>query len=115
MLIDKEPQHKKQANDISNIIITIERIEQGQHIQLWISLLKHPLEAQHDKREDHNTIQPHRVPVVTDHIITERIGNRDRHIATAVSVIFKHIRKQVTAAICSLPNSNSSRLNGLIR
>lgn len=79
MLIDKEPQHKKQANDISNIIITIERIEQGQHIQLWISLLKHPLEAQHDKREDHNTIQPHRVPVVTDHIITERIGNRDRH------------------------------------
>ena len=77
MSIDEEPQHQKQADNIANIIITIKRIEQRKHIELRIMFLHHTRKSQHHKREYHDAVKPHRIPVIPDHIVAQRIAHRD--------------------------------------
>ena len=63
LMVCQQKDHNEEDTDHkTHIIVTHQRIEQRQNIELIIPTLCHTLKACHDERKDHDTVHPHQIP-----------------------------------------------------
>ena len=81
--MSKEPQHQEDADDKCDIEVTEQDVEHGKDVKHGAFLPEDPLHSENGQRQDHDTVQPHDIPAVADHVCIDGIAQSeggDHHV-----------------------------------